>query len=112
MARRGAKRILTRDLGETLIGALILRVLPPLSIAAYGGWAILHGHFVVRNTSVHGTPAFLYGAAFVTFGLAAIGYPTMAEIQEGRVSRFTSIRMIGGLALFGVLIIAAIVTQF
>ena len=100
------------DLAETLVGELILRFLLPLSIAAYGGWTILRGHFVVRNTSVYGTPAILYGAAFVVFGLTAVGYPTMADIQEGRVSRFTTLRMIGGIALFGALIIAAILTQF
>ena len=111
MSRRG-KSIFTIDLAETLLGELILRFLVPLSIAAYGGWTILRGHFVIRNTSVYGTPALLYGFAFIVFGLNVIAYPTMAEIQEGKVSRFTTVRMLSGFALFGALIIAAIVTQF
>jgi len=112
MARRGIKRALTRDLAETALGGLILRFLIPLFAVAYGGWSIFRGQIPIRSTVVQGTPAYWYGAAFVVLGLTIIGYPTIADVQEGRVSRFTTVRMKAGGILFGLLMIGAVVSLF
>lgn len=111
MSRRGSKGILERDLGETILGGLILRLLIPLSISAYGGWTLLRGRFTVQNTVVDGLPAIFYGLAFVVFGIGAFDYPTMAEIEDRKVPRSTKIRMWGGFLLFGLLLGAATVSQ-
>jgi hypothetical protein len=41
-----------------------------------------------------------------------VGYPTIADIQGGRVSRFNTLRLRVGLALLGLLMIGAIVSLF
>jgi hypothetical protein len=112
MARRGINRALTRDLAETALGGLILRFLIPLFAVAYGGLAIFRGQIPIRSTVVQGTPAYWYGAAFVVLGLTVIGYPTIADIRERRVSRFTAVRMKVGWVLFGVLMTGAVVSLF
>ena len=112
MGRKGTKGIMERDLAETVLGGLILRLLVPLSICGYGTWTLLRGRFIVKNTIVDGLPAIFYGLAFIVFGMAAFDYPTMAEIEEKKVPRSTWIRMWSGFLLFGLLIIAATVSQF
>ena len=113
MAEKRSKGILERDLAETILGGLILRLLIPLSISTYGAWTLFRGRFTVQNTVVDGVPAIFYGLAFVVFGIATFDYPTMAEIEEKKVPRSTRIRMWSGFLLFGLLIIiAATVSQF
>jgi len=112
MAKGGPKGAFTRDLAETALGGLILRYLIPLFSILYGALAISRGRIPIRSVEVYGTKAyiFFFGAAFVVLGLTIIGYPTMADVQEGRVSRFNTLRLRVGLALLGLLVIGAIVS--
>jgi hypothetical protein len=91
---------------------LILRYLIPLFSTAYGGLSLFLRQIPIRSAHVHGTPALLYGAAFVVLGLAIVGYPTMADLREGRVSRFTTVRLKAGLVVFGLLMIGAVGSLF
>ncbi|HEY1123798.1 MAG TPA: hypothetical protein VGE67_19425 [Haloferula sp.] len=110
MAKGGPKGAFTRDLTETALGGLILRYLVPLFSVGYGVLAISRGRIPMRSVEVYGTAAYLYGTAFVVLGLTIIGYPTVADVQEGRVSRFNTVRMRAGLILLGLLMIGAIVS--
>jgi hypothetical protein len=112
MTGRGIKRAFTRDLAETFIGGLILRFIIPLFSIAYGGLSIFRRQILIRSADVHGAPALWFGAAFVVLGLAIFGYPTIADIQEGRVSRLTTVRMRGGMLLFLLLMIGFGVSLF
>ena len=106
------KSFLHRDLAESMLGWIVLRVLIPVGFIVMGTRAIIIGQFDIGGTSVSGISALLYGVAWISLGIAIIGLPPLSRLMNGEVSKSTVIRFWLGLASFFVLIVTATICLF
>jgi hypothetical protein len=89
-------------------GGRFLRHWVPAGVVPLGLLALATGCYTEFHTPMVGKPMILYGAAFISIGLATFGLPATDDaVTSDKLPRRTTLRLRGGLALGAALLIAA-----
>ena len=98
------------DIANTGVGWLLLRVVLPLALIAWGSLSILTQSIHLRSAEVTGIAAVGYGIGVFLIGMATFCMPTVSQVMSPKFATELLIRFsLLVVALFGI-IFGAVIT--